>query len=645
MFCSHCQKELPEDARFCSVCGRQLSQNAVGHADPSDLSRTSEEAYSQQASEPEHTLEIGPEEMVSQGLTEDDLPVKEGHDTPNKPKKRRFIKVLVASLLILLLLIIVPVLGYFTFFPAKWILVIAGQYTLKEKSEALNALSSRYEQQLLIPYYEETTKTGTRLDFKADADLLTGLGLDKATADFATQIINQLTLRYDNAHDAGNKTRTDVLGISYMNNPIITLDTFVKDKSFGLSLPELTDKRITGQFADFPGLNESLPGVFTEEQLTALSTYNPWLKDEIYQEMKASEFNGDKILYDYLMFAYKSISGKNMSIKNGVEVQVFEEASKYREVTLFLDRSAQAELMDKILKKMETDNQLYDFFDVYFKFLNNIVAYSGNMSFLGEDPNTPLFDLAENKEALTETIQNYRAELSEEDFPETLTLKAYIKGREIALLKLAVPLSPYGDKFELTIADKWEGGIYRNQILINTVNDGAKMDLRMNGEMNFSNAAYPESIRLNMDSLYELNGESMNMSVKFASDEKSAGGSESDHTLSLDVNISGLSASGPDTASVSLLQQGQRTRNSKGYVTTSDYDLDINVSVPNYLPNPLKLTISVESQAAYGETVTVPDTSGQTILDIATATPSDYENLVDEIQSKLGFLSLLLGGL
>ena len=87
MFCSHCQKELPEDARFCSVCGRQLSENVVGHADPSDLSKTSEGAYSQQAPEPEHTLEIGPEEVVSQGLKEDSSPVEEGQDTPNKPTK------------------------------------------------------------------------------------------------------------------------------------------------------------------------------------------------------------------------------------------------------------------------------------------------------------------------------------------------------------------------------------------------------------------------------------------------------------------------------------------------------------------------------------------------------------------------------
>lgn len=645
MFCSHCQKELPEDARFCSVCGRQLIENASSHADPSDLSGTSEAVYSQQASEPEHTLEIGPDGVVSQGLKEDSHPVEELQATPNKPKKKRFIKVVGASLIVLLVLLSIPVLGYFTFFPAKWVLAIAGQHTLKEKSEALNALSSRYEQQLLIPYYEETTKTGTRLDFKADADLLTGLGLDKATADFTAQMINQLTLRYDNAHDARNKIRTDVLGISYMNNPIITLDTFVKDKSFGLSIPELTEKRITGQFADLPALNEALPGVFTEEQLTSFSAYNPWLEDEIYQEMKASEFNGDKILYDYLMFAYKSIDGKNMSIKNGVEVQVFEEASKYREVTLFLDRSAQAGLMDKILKKMETDNELYDFFDVYSKFINTIASYSGNMSYLGEAQDTPLFNWAENKEALTESIRNYRAELSEEDFPETLTLKAYIRGREIALLKLAVPLSPYGDAFQLTLADKWKGGIYRNQILINTVNDGAKMDLRMNGEMDFSNTAYPESIRLNIDSLYDINGESTNISAKLAADEKSAGGSESDHTMSLDVTISGLSAGAPDTASVSLLQQGTRTRNSKGYVTSSDYDLDINVSVPNYLLNPLKLTISVESQAAYGEDVTLPDTSSQPLLDIATATSSDYEELADEIQSQLGFLSLLLGGL
>lgn len=610
MNCIKCGNELPNGASFCTACGTPQPK-----ANETPLT-------------PQANNEVRPPEIYI-----DPTPAAPAESVGKPKKKGGFLKVLIALVLVLAFVTGVTVMSYYTFLPAKYTLMVAEYSNVLKSYETLDKNMARYEERVVKPVYEGTVQKQSEFGISIDNALLEQFGIPSETVELIANGLKTIKINYGYAVDARNKKQTVNFGVS----PLVTLNMFFDKTKFGLSIPELTNKTLVGDLKELDKLAEVYPDI-DPYLLETYKNMDPWMSTRVYDEIKIDRTDIKKVMLDYSKEIIDSIDSRDMSIKRGQKTEVLGNDISCQEITIELDREAQAKVLSNILKRLEDDDNVYNLtvgnFLKLFEIMNENGMYDEMLQ--GVDIEDEL-----SKDNYKGTIADMRENLDEEALPEEVIVKVYIKGLDVVKYEFSFEDEQVDDLL-VTVEELTDGLSFEQRYVLSGNADGESMEIALNMKKDYDEAS--DTTDFNMDLTVDANmpDNSGNVTFTLESIEKPEGKSDVEHTVNAALKVDVDSYGTPTQGDITLSVNGSKTRNSKGLPTSSDYKGDISVNVPGYLPQAVKVGFGVSTETAYGEKVTIPEPDE--VLDISKATQEDYEELMNEINEKIGPMLMMLYG-
>ncbi|MCX7772440.1 MAG: zinc-ribbon domain-containing protein [Clostridia bacterium] len=618
MYCNKCGNELPDGASFCTSCGAPQSQ--IVEQSPNDPT-------------PMPTQEVRPPEIYSAPAPEVSEPVKK----PNK--KGSPLKIVAIVLAVLILLSGVTVLGYFTFLPAKMTLKVAEYMSVVKHFNLFDKSMERYDNRVVKPVYEGTVDKSGEVAVSFDKSIFAQSGLSPETVDLISEYVKNISFTYGMSSDMKAKKQNVHIGLNYEKNPLVTLNLFLNNDKFGLASPELTNKTVTGSFKDLGKLNEIFPDI-PKEALDAYSNMDPWIAAKVYDKVKINRQDIKKLMVDYTNQIIDSIDESDMSIERGQTTDVLGKDTGVQVVTIKLDQKAQKKILTGILTRMKDDQNLYNLT------CGNLIKV---FDILGENEMySQLLQGVDMKKALSKTnykqaIIALKGSIDETNFPELITAKIYIKGFDVVKATIKVPTGNADQDVLLTTENITNGQSYESVFSIASASGEEHVKMNLNLKKDYNQSDDTTNFKAEFVTDYSIGDNKSLVNFTLDSKEKAQGSSKVKQTLEMSLKVDSNNYGTQTNGELSLSLDGTRTRNAKGLETASDYTGTLKLTYPAQFADPVSLGFNVTSETAYGKKITVPDTSKGEVLDIATATQDDYNNLMNEIYEKLGALSMMMG--
>jgi len=524
------------------------------------------------------------------------------------------------------------VLGYHTFFPAKLTLMTASYINNRKLYDTLDKNITLYEEKYNKPLLESTIQKEITAGLNVDKELLS-LFLPEGSADEIRKHIRNIALKYDHKIDMENKKQSVRIGLNYLLNPILTLRMSLEDKRFAVGIDELTNKTVTGNIKDLGSLSRFLPDTQTSDFWVFLENFDPWQTKEIMEEIRIDRKDLKEVIVGYSRDIFKAIDPEDMTIKRSQATTVLDEEVKCHEITIRLDGKDQRRLASVFLEKLKSNDAFYNLF------YGNLNKY---LSILIQNPFfKDYFDSGELEDLFSKgsLLSAFEKELDSIEKNPDATIKIYIDGFDIV-------------KYEVTthINDDPEPFVITNELRLK----GCSFDLRMTAKGNLNgNGEFKFRITRDYDEHNDLSDLTMkfglvqddpdnmlNFSFSIDSKEESAGKNEVGHTIDFTMKAESP-ASLTDDMELKITLDGTKIRNAKKQVIESDYDGDISISIPFMNPDHLSLGFYFKTESIYGEEFEIPEPDE--VFDIKTATQEEFDQLIDEITSRLEALQQFLG--
>ncbi|HHW21546.1 MAG TPA: hypothetical protein GXX26_01510 [Clostridiaceae bacterium] len=524
------------------------------------------------------------------------------------------------------------VLGYHTFFPAKLTLMTASYINNRKLYDTLDKNITLYEEKYIKPLLESTIQKEITAGLNVDKELLS-LFLPEGSADEIRKHIRNIALKYDHKIDMENKKQSVRIGLNYLLNPILTLRMSLEDKRFAVGIDELTNKTVTGNIKDLGSLSRFLPDTRFSGLWNYLENLDPWIVKEIMEEVRIDRKDLKEVVVGYSRDIFKAIDPEDMTIKRSQATTVLDEEVKCHEITIRLDGKDQRRLASVFLEKLKSNDAFYNLF------YGNLNKY---LSILIQNPFfKDYFDSGELEDLFSKgsLLSAFEKELDSIEKNPDATIKIYIDGFDIV-------------KYEVTthINDDPEPFVITNELRLK----GCSFDLRMTAKGNLNgNGEFKFRITRDYDEHNDLSDLTMkfglvqddpdnmlNFSFSIDSKEESAGKNEVGHTIDFTMKAESP-ASLTDDMELKITLDGTKIRNAKKQVIESDYDGDISISIPFMNPDHLSLGFYFKTESIYGEEFEIPEPDE--VFDIKTATQEEFDQLIDEITSRLEALQQFLG--
>jgi hypothetical protein len=623
MFCPKCGKELPQDARFCYACGAPLDSGQP----PS--SPAPENTVNEQTGEHEPVTSATPDIYADTVQTE---PLSE----PKKTRKKGLaLKIIAAVLAAVVLISGMAVLGYYTFLPAKTTLKVAQYYTVQKAWKRLDQSLALSKQQI-DTLYSKPMKSDTKISINLDSNMLTSMELDESMAEFVAGIMKDFSIQTSTEVDMSNKRENISVSLNYLENPALTLNLFFDNDRFGFSLPELSEKSITGRVSDLARLEELYPEESAFKGLTSVAGMDPWASTDTIHEFPSESNNFKKLMETYGMFLVNNVDGRNMSIRRGKTVDVMGEELKCQEVTITLDRDEQMELVESLLDTMAEDDLLYD--TVFSKFgaiFNTAVA--GNPDLARELQSLGMDNLF-SRSQIRLMFSSLKSRLNEESFPEEMIIRAYINGLYVVKYEFEVPSEDTDQNFVLSYESLTdESGLRKIGFNVDYSSHFERINafLNINSDYNAEDNTGYISAEFSVESSGSAD---LNMLMTFTSNQElESGNTVNGHfEYVLDIDI--------DDESMSLLVDGNtvQVRNKDGLPESVNVTADVSLDFPSVLPKSIYFTVGSSTETRYGVTVTTPAWA-ENAIDLGVATREELDEFGRDIEDTIGSLMQMAG--
>ena len=524
---------------------------------------------------------------------------EESKNKKSKGKKfplKAFLKALIISVLVIAFFSGVTFLGYYTFLPAKPTLMIAGYFSALKGYSLFDRNMAAYEEEYLKPVYEGRVKKDTELSLSVDRTFLESGIIPPETVDLVDELLKKISIDFGYASDVRNKKETVYWGLNCMNNPALTAHLFLDDTRFGLRVPELTQKTVTGEFKDLPKLAEVFPDI-PAESLEAYSSLDPWMPVRIYDEIKIDRKDIKRLMMDYSKQIIDSIDPEDMSIRRGRTTDVLGRKIKCQEITVSLDQSAQYKVVYNVLSRLRNDHNAYNLFCGNLMKLADIVRENQMVAQTLQD-----IDMEEtlSKPNYEKYITDIIDSLDEADFPGLLEASICINGFDV---------------IKYSFKTRGEASAGDVSLEIGNLGNGKSLDI--------NSADGTESFHLTVGS-----GETPESKDKIK------------HTVDVTFKTDAY-----EQGRISLSLEGTKTRNPKNLVTNSEYTGDLTIDIPGEFPGPVNIGFTAVTDIGYGNEVIIPDTGTGDVLDIAAAEQEDYDALMKEFYERLGLLLIMFAGM
>lgn len=584
MYCGNCGKELPDGTIFCTFCGaRQI--NSSGAGDPNATENTENDGIRP----PEIYIQPEPE-------TSEESPLNNKKPKVEKSFPKVFLKVLIVSVLVIAFFSGMAILGYYTFLPAKPTLRIAEYFSVLKNYSLFDRSMAAYEEEYLKPVYEGTVRKDTELSLSADRAFLESGIIPPETVDLVDELLKKISIDFGYASDVRNKKETVYWGLNYMNNPALAAHLFLNDTRFGLGVPELTQKTVTGDFKDLPRLAEVFPDI-PAELLEAYGSLDPWMSVRVYDEIKIGRKDIKRLMMDYSKRIIDSIDPDDMSIRREQAADVMGKEVKCQEITVSLDRSAQYKVIYDVLSRLRNDHNAYNLFCGNLMKLAGIMKKNRMVAQMLQDIDV---EEALSKSNYEKYITDAMDSLDETGFPRLFEASIYINGLDVIKYAFRIHGETSADDVSFAIENAGNGKSF-----------------------GFGSADGAESFHLTV-----APGETPESKDKIK------------YTMDITFKTDAY-----EQGRISLGLEGTKTRSSKSLVTSSEYTGDLAIDIPGQFPEPMDIGFTAVTDIGYGDEVIIPDTGTGDVLDIAAATREDYDALMSDIYEKLGLLLTMLAGM
>lgn len=615
MFCPNCGKELLQDAKFCDACG---APTGLGQASSVNDAANDQSTNEQQAN-------MGsPDIYADHPQTAPEL---------QKPRKKGvFFKVLAIVLAAVILLAGVTVLGYYTFLPASVTLKTAQRFTVQKSWKQVDQALTRSEDKV-DAFSDTPLKTDSRVSLQMDSYFLTQLGLNSSMAELLTGYLNDLGLKVTTEVDMPNKKENLNVSINYQNNPVLSLNAFLDNDRIGLSLPELSQKSITGRMSDLARLEELYPEL-QSVGLSSLANMDPWLSSQISQQAKVDHKDIQKLMETYGMFLVNHIDGSNMTIKRGGSTELFDEDIRCQEVTITLNQKEQLELMKDLLDTMKDDETLYN---VVFSNASKVLELMAQSNpELAESMEEVDMQALLSESGIRMIFSSLKQTLTKDMFPEELVIKAYIKGLDVVKYEVEIPQATSDEKLLLSFENQINDDSSRNRISVDAVEGGNSVSVYLDFDQQYDKASDAEdfAIVFNMDLSGSFEG-NIKLTLNSAADPESANVIKRNVDGTLDYDLDG------ETGSFSLAADVTETRNRDGLPANYDITANMSLDAPSAMPQPLSLSVAIESDIQYDVTVETPSWA-ESAIDLGTASKEDLDGFFSDIMQTISNAMSLL---
>ena len=616
MFCPKCGHELEQGAKFCDLCGAATEPVETSV----DLA-------------PEQTPAVKPPEIYA------DYPQTFPEPLQHKKKKGIFLKIIAVLLIAVISVSAIAVLGYFTFLPAKYTLMTAEYMTVQKSYKQLDSSLSRLEK-LTDAASKNSIKSQSEISFSVDPSVFAMSGLDQQTIDLIQQYLTNITFKTNVNADMKTKKENLSFGLNYQNNPVISINGFLDDKKLGFNIPELSKTSLVGEFKDLKRLEELYPESIAPGQLASLENQDPWISNDIRDEIQIKHTDIKKLMETYTMALVNNLQNSDMSIKRGQTTEVLGKEMSCQEVTITLDQKAQRDLLVSLLDTAKEDDNLYNLlFGNIIKMYDIMIKSNPTLadSLQGADLDTVL-----SQAQVKVLINQLKKSITADMFPEGMTVKAYIKGFDVVKYELEIPVSDNGENVVLTFENVMVGDSSNKKFTItaNVAGDSVNAFVNIDRQYDKSSDTQDMAVEFNMDIGGSATG---NLNFKLDSKEDPVG----KNTVKKNTNITLAYSSndvipGVSKADLTITSDGTETRNNDGLPTGVDSKVDMSINIPDALPQPVKLSVAVKGTTAYGEKVETPDWSTSNIIDLSTATREDLDAYLKELTDTLNSLAALI---
>lgn len=548
-----------------------------------------------------------------------------------KSKQNVIYKLIAIVAAVVLLIAGIAIIGYHTFFPAKTTLMLAGYNSSNKLFNTIDANMTLIEDRYLSPLLNSTIQEESRVGVSLNEKLLS-LFLPSETAVEVLPYINNIAFKSDRQIDVKNRRQSLEFGLSYLLNPILTTRLSFEDNRFNFGVDELSNKAITGSTEDLDKLSYFFPDV-PQEFWDMAESIDPWIGAKILERINIDRTAIKRIIEDYSKEALNSIDSKAMSIKRGQEAEVLGKTIKCKEITVRLDENSQKKLASSIIARLKDDEVFYNLtagnmlkaLDAFGEneYYKELISSYGLVEGLGRDNFIKSLSLLE-------------AEISNSSFSE-IVLKVYIDGLDIVKCDLSVEKIVSTDKLVSFVSEqRFNGPSFELGFAIDD-SRYYKTTLDIRNDYNQAKDLRNFALKLDIDSKHSDN--SMNGTISIDSIEEIIDKNEIDHTINASIEYDIPALVGEGRLNINL--DGTKIRDSKKLITERDYKGKLTFDIPLLGPEAYSMGFYYDSEASYGNEITLPEPDEA--LDLKTATEDDFDQLIEEVSSKINALGKLTG--
>ena len=553
-----------------------------------------------------------------------------------KSKKKIISRLLIIIPSALLLAVGTAILGYYTFFPAKIKLMIAGYNSTTKLfnciDKNMDLLKDRYFSLLL----EDTIKKETKVGISANEKLLS-IFLTPEEASDSLQHINRLALKCENQFDVKNRKQSLKLGLSYLLNPILTARTSLDGERFSFGVDELSNKTITGNISDLGKLSYFFPDV-PRDYWDMIENTDPWIGAKIIEGVEIDRKAIKKIMLDHSREIFASIDSKSMSMKKQ-KTEVLGKELICQEIAIKLDEPTQKELVSKIIRKLSEDEHIYSL--TAGNLIKALEIISDNGYYRELIASYGLIDML-SRDDFKKNLSQIEEEILNASLPE-INLKVYVHGIDIVKYSLTpeTGVSPGTEaetQFTSFICEqRINGPSFELGIITDSQQNNDKTSLHIRRDFNQAKDLSNIELKLDIDKTLFISPAYCSISIKSVDELKDKNEVDLDFEASIEYDMPDVIGKGR----LNISFDGTKTKNSKKQVTRRDYKGTFTFDIPFISPDMHSMGFYYDTGAIFGEEITIPVPDD--VLDLKTATETDFNQLIEEIGEKIEALGRLTG--
>jgi len=558
-----------------------------------------------------------------------------GMDT-QKSRKKILKRLIIIIPSVILLAFGITVLGYFTFFPAKLKLTIAGYNSTVKLFNCIDKNMDFMINRYFKPKFESTVRDEKRFGLSANEEFLSIF----LTPDEAKEVLphlNRLGLDYERQLDVKNRKQSLELGLSYLMNPILTARLSINDSRFGFGVDELFKKTITGDMSDLRRLSYFFPDIPGQFWDMAENT-DLWVWAKIAESLEIDRKALKKSMTEYYNEVLSAIDPGNMTGERYKTEILDREASCYG-IIIKLDENDQKELASRIIAKLKEDEFVYGLTAGNIKKALDILCENEYYRELVAD-----FGLADafGRDDFLGSLSRMEEEIQNASLPE-MTVRVYIDGLDI--VKCSFDFGTDG-KTDTDDEMRYPGFVFEQRV------DGPSFELAVSSsydvdeeiaslyvKRDYNEAMDLSSIEMKLDMGDTRSGNEDYCSISINSSESEKGKNKITHVLDVSLQYGLPHLIGEGRLDLGL--EGTITRDSGKRATDKDYKGKLTFEIPLISLEKQSIGFSYDHEITYGEKVTIPEPND--VLDLRTATDEDFDMLIDEVYEKIDALMRLAG--